>query len=160
MEISRRRVLTGLGAGVVGVAIAPLGATEAQAVGLGTVRIPRIALNKKVYSGTSNAVLNKGGFGHWKSSAKPGATGHSILFAHRTTAGGPMRKAHLIRIGDKILVNGVTYTVRAKEIIRKSEARRALTYGSSGRRLSLITCTKANGLPTSTAYRLIIRATA
>jgi LPXTG-site transpeptidase (sortase) family protein len=127
---------------------------------LGTVRIPRIDVNKPVYSGTSTKVLNKGGFGHWVSSARPGAYGHSILFAHRTSAGGPLRKAHLLKVGDVIIAGGVTYRVRAKEIVRSNARRQALNYGSSGRRLSLITCTKPNGLPTSTKYRLIIRATA
>jgi LPXTG-site transpeptidase (sortase) family protein len=162
MEISRRGLVKLAGVGTVGAALGQLfgGGRADAAATLGTVRIAKLKLNKPVYSGTTNRVLNRGGFGHWVGSAKPGKSGHAILFAHRTSAGGPLRNAHKLKIGDVIVAGGVTYRVRAKEIVKSNAKRKALSYGKSGRRLSLITCTKPNGLPTSTKYRLIIRATA
>ena len=163
MELSRRGVLKLFGVGVTTVAAGQLvanGSADAAAASMGNVKIARLKLNKPIYSGTTNKVLNRGGFGHWVGSAKPGKTGHTILFAHRTSAGGPLRNAHLLKVGDVVVVGGVSYRVRAKEIIKSNNRSRALNYGRTGRRLSLITCTKPNGLPTSTKYRLIIRATA
>jgi LPXTG-site transpeptidase (sortase) family protein len=161
MEFSRRGILKLFGIGAAGAVTGQLVAGRADAAAtLGTVKIARIGVNKPVYSGTTTKVLNKGGFGHWVSSAKPGKNGHSILFAHRTSAGGPLRNAHKLKVGDVIVAGGVTYRVRSKEIVKSNARRKALNYGSSGKRLSLITCTKPNGMPTSTKYRLIIRATA
>ena len=159
MEISRRTALKAFGAGTLAVAGSQLLAPAADAATLGTIKIPRINVNKAIHAGTTNAVLNRGGFGHWKGSAKPGASGHCILFAHRTSAGGPLRRANLLKVGDKIVAGGATYTVRLTQIVGKNEVGKALSYGSSGKRLSLITCTKLNGTPTSTKYRLIVRAT-
>lgn len=158
MEISRRTALKAFGAGTLAVAGSQLVAPAADAATLGTIKIAKIKVNKVIYVGTSNAVLNRGGFGHWRGSAKPGQIGHCVLFAHRTSAGGPLRRANLLRVGDKIVAGGVTYTVRLTQIIGKSEVGKALGYGSSGKRISLITCTKLNGQPTSTKYRLIVRA--
>jgi len=158
MQMSRRTVLKAFGAGALGVAGSQVLAPAADAATLGTIKIAKIRVNKAIYVGTSNAVLNRGGFGHWKGSAKPGQDGHCILFAHRTSAGGPLRRANLLRIGDKVVAGGVTYTVRLTQIIGKNEVGKALGYGSSGKRISLITCTKPNGQPTSTKYRLIVRA--
>ena len=100
MKISRRGVLKLFGVGATTVAAGQLvtgqTAEAAAAASMGTVKITRLKLNKPIYSGTSNKVLNRGGFGYWVGSAKPGKTGHSILFAHRTSAGGPLRNAHLL----------------------------------------------------------------
>ena len=160
VEISRRTFVKAGVVGVVGVTATQVMASGAEAVTLGKVQIPKIKVNKPVYSGTSKAVLNRGGFGHWLGSAKPGADGHCVLFAHRTSAGGPLRRANLLAVGDMIVANGVTYTVKGTQIVGRTEVRKSLNYGTSGRRLSLITCTKPNGTPTSTKFRLIIRATA
>ena len=123
-------------------------------------RSARLKLSKPVYSGTSNKVLEPRRLRSLGRLGEAGQDGHSILFAHRTSAGGPLRNAHKLKVGDTIVVNRVTYRVRAKEIIKSNNRSRALSYGKRGKRLSLITCTKPNGLPTSTKYRLIIRATA
>jgi len=163
MEISRRSAIKVAGATALGVAGAELlfgGSVAEAAPGLGSVAIPRIRLVRPVYSGTSQKVLNKGGFGHWIGSAKPGTNGHCVLFAHRTSAGGPLRKANLLKAGDVVTANGVKYTVRKLEIIGNRQVGRALNYAGGVKRLSLITCTKPNGTPTSTKWRLIVRASA
>lgn len=134
--------------------------TAPKPAGLGTVSIPKLGLTKPVYSGTSQKVLNKGGFGHWVGSAKPGAVGHCVLFAHRTSAGGPMRRANILKAGDIVNANGTKYTVRKIEIIGNRQVSRALNYAGGAKRISLITCTKPNGTPTSTKWRLIVRASA
>ena len=113
---------------------------------------------KPIYLGTSNQVLNRGGFGLWVGSAKPGAVGHTIMFAHRTAAGGPLRRANSLKPGDVIMAGGTKYNVRRLEIISARQVNRALTFSGGGKRLSLITCTRPDGTPTSTKWRLIVRA--
>jgi LPXTG-site transpeptidase (sortase) family protein len=159
--LSRRNLVLGAG---VSAAVVALGAAPARAAepSLGTIRIPAINVTKKLYSGTSKRVLARGGFGHWIYTAKPGALGHCTLFAHRTSAGGPMRKAHLLTPGDIIEIGTVTYTVTAKEVVHRSQAHLGLLHQGppSTRTLALVACSKANGLPTSLKYRIIIRAVA
>lgn len=161
MEISRRSAIQLAGAtalGAVATNVVLDGSTADAATGLGSVSIPKLKLVRPVYSGTSQKVLNKGGFGHWVGSAKPGATGHCILFAHRTSAGGPLRRANALKPGDVVLANGTKYTVKRLEIIGNRQVSRALSFSGGAKRISLITCTKPNGTPTSTKWRLIVRA--
>ena len=159
IEISRRRVVQMLGAGTLGVLAADmLDVASAEADGLGKMRIPKLHVAKTIYHGTSNQVLNRGGFGLWVGSAAPGHVGHSIVFGHRTSAGGPLRRLNALRPGDLVIAGGKTYTVRKSEIISGTDVTRALSYGAGGMRLSIITCTKHDGTPTSTRYRLVVRA--
>lgn len=73
-----------------------------------------------------------------------------------------MRKSHLLVPGDLIQIGSVTYTVTEKEIVHRSQASAGLAHRGIGgtRTLALIACSKANGLPTSLQYRIIIRAVA
>jgi hypothetical protein len=73
-----------------------------------------------------------------------------------------MRKGHLLEAGDTIVVNDVTYTVTGKEVIHRSMWGRGLGNGGvfSARSLTIVSCSKANGMPTSLKYRLVIRAAA
>jgi LPXTG-site transpeptidase (sortase) family protein len=128
---------------------------------IGTFRIPALKVKKKIYQGTHKRVLNKGGFCLWNGTAAPtSTTGHSAYFAHRTTAGGPAKRSHLLNIGDEILVNDVSYRVTSKAVVPRSQWGTGLTDVSGGRTLAIVTCSKANGLPTSLKHRLIIRAAA
>jgi len=164
---SRRGLLKALG-GTAAASVAVLrgGAAEASTkkkpkppTSIGVLSIPKIGVSKKIYSGTKPAILNRGGFCLWLGTAPPGSFGHSAYFAHRTSHGGPMRKAHLLVPGDTILVNDVTYTVTSTEIVPRTMWVKGLSYGSAvPRSLTIVACSKANGLPTSLKYRIIVRA--
>jgi sortase (surface protein transpeptidase) len=80
------------------------------------------------------------------------------MFAHRTAAGGPMRRANSLKPGDVVMAGGTKYKVRRLEIISSNQVKRALSFGGGPKRLSLITCTRPDGTPTSTKWRLIVRA--
>lgn len=187
MKISRRKAFQLAGATVVGAtAVQVTGASPADALPkrVGTVYIPklwgkkwvyrrdpvtkryvRVKVNntKGMYRGTSNASLNRG-IGVWPDSSAPGGDGHLILFGHRTSAGGPMNRAHYLRPGiDEIVVNDFTYVVERVHVVRARPAMNALTYpgdlpGASGPRLSIITCSRPDGKPTGTLHRLVVRA--
>jgi LPXTG-site transpeptidase (sortase) family protein len=162
-----RRTLLVRGATIVGAAAAVSAFSQAPSAGaaakqIGTIQIPRLALSKAVYSGTAPATLALGGFGHWLGTGMPGKVGHCMLFAHRTSAGGPLRRAQLVRRGDKITTGGVTYTVTDRVIVRIADIRTAIDWnpGKGKKGLSIVTCTRLDGTPTSLAYRMVIRAVA
>ncbi len=146
------------GAGTVGTAL--LGASGASAaVPAGTLSVPKLKLNKSIYAGIENDALDIGvGHGLW--SARPGTSGHCMLFGHRTSKGGPFRNLHKLRRGDAIVAGGTTYKVRKIEVISINFKQRIWTYDGTGKRISLVACSTASGMPTSLKYRICIRASA
>jgi len=197
MEISRRNVLKVFGATAVGtIAATTIGIGEASAASpkIGTIYIPklwgtkatrrkivgssparyetvRVPVIKSLYRGTSNSSLNRG-FGFWPDSAKPGMEGHTVVFGHRTSAGGPMRNAHKLKAestdplappADTIILNGYQYVVERVHVVLAKPASNALIYpqdlpGAKGGCLSIVSCSKPNGLPTGTRHRIVVRA--
>jgi len=69
------------------------------------VRIPRFGKDyvMPVQEGVSDDVLAEG-FGHFKSSVRPGRVGNYALAAHRVTHGEPLRDMPKLRPGDKVVV--------------------------------------------------------
>jgi len=128
-----------------------------------TVTLPK---TKGLYAGTEKTVLDRGGLCHWTGSAEPFAVGNCVLLGHRTSAGGPLRYSHRIKVGDPIVltVGGTALTYRVTEnpkVISASDVAAVFLWGDSSRPgLTLVSCTKLNKLPTSTKYRLLIRAKA
>ena len=126
-----------------------------------TVRLPR---TKALFEGTDVSILDKGGLCHWEGTAPLFAPGNCVLFGHRTHAGGPLRNAHRLRVGDRIVLTsgGTTqaYVVSVKPfVIHSGDVSSVVTWGdNSGSFLTLVACSKANRLPTSTKYRLLVRA--
>lgn len=171
IHVDRRSALKAFGGAVLlgsaaGVALDVEAAGAAPAPsGLASLVVPKIGMNRTVYEGTSVKVLKRGP-GHTEWSAKPGQLGHCIIFAHRTSYGGPFRKIDLLKEGDPITCGGVTYYVRKTEVIHRSQKGRIFAYpsslapNSSTRAISLIACSKSNGKPTSLAYRICVRASA
>ena len=139
---------------------------RARIAGTSRYRTNRVAVTKKLYEGTHKAVLNKGGLCHWFGTPKPFENGNCVLFGHRTTAGGPLRTAHRLRVGDPITLtsNGMTLTYTVAEppvVVGAKDFTSVVGWGTSTMPcLTLVTCTMRNKLPTSTRYRLLIRATA
>jgi LPXTG-site transpeptidase (sortase) family protein len=164
---SRREALKyGLGVVVGAAALTAFGESASAAKArrpapISSIQIPRLRLSKPVYEGTATPVLNLGGGAHWTGTVMPGTAGNSVIFGHRTSAGGPFRKINVLHNGDIIVVGGIAYTIVQSVIVGANQAGTVVgwdTGGSAG--ITLVACTKLNGLPTSTAYRYLVRALA
>ena len=152
-----------LAAGLMGtVGVAVVGAAPVMAAGprsIGTLTVPKLKLSRTIYEGIANDALDIGvGYGMW--SARPGQSGHCMVFGHRTTHGGPFRGLNKLAKGDKIMAGGVTYAVRKIEVFSAAQRERIWTYDGGGQRLSLVACSTATGAPTSLKYRICVRASA
>lgn len=127
------------------------------------VKVPR---TKGLYSGTTRPVLNRGGLCHWIGTPAPLENGNCVLFGHRTTAGGPLRYSHRLVEGDEITLNyggrSMTYyVVEPPLVIAANDFYAVGSWGDpSVPCITLVACTKLNKMPTSSKYRLLIRAKA
>ena len=88
---------------------------------------------------------------------------HVIIFGHRTSGGGPLRYSHKLVPGDTVDVLGYLYEVELVHVVLARPAANVLTYpadlpGAAAGRLSLIACSRPNGLPTGTRHRIVVRA--
>jgi len=153
-------VAAGVGAGMGALVLGASAASGASAaIPSGTLSVPKLKLSKSIYAGIENDALDIG-IGHGLWSAQPGTAGHCMLFGHRTSKGGPFRNLHKLKKGDAIVAGGTTYTVRKIEVISVNFKQRIWTYDGTGKRISLVACSTAKGLPTSLKYRICIRASA
>jgi len=141
MQVSRRSVLKMAGAAALGAVAAPAlaaGTAEATAPvipsmgtmyvaklwGLKTVKVKRLVsgrlrtvrvkvpATRNLFRGTGPSSINNG-LGLLGDSDPIGSTGHSWIFGHRTTHGGPLRNLHKLVAGDTIDVLGYRYIVLA-----------------------------------------------
>jgi LPXTG-site transpeptidase (sortase) family protein len=128
-----------------------------------TVKVPK---TKPIYEGTAKKILNTGGLCHWFGTPAPLENGNCVLFGHRTSAGGPLRNSHRMKVGDPITLTvagqTLTYYVAEKPlVIASNDFHSVAGWGNPNKPcLTLVACTKSNGMPTSTKYRLLIRAQA
>lgn len=127
------------------------------------VRVPK---TKPIYEGTAKKTLNTGGLCHWFGTPAPLENGNCVLFGHRTSAGGPLRNSHKLAIGDPITLTigeqTLTYLVVEKPfVIEANDFHSVAMWGRPDVPcLTLVACTKKNLQPTSSKYRLLIRAQA
>lgn len=184
---SRRRLLGAAGAAIAGgVMVGTASPAEATAA-IGTISMPRIwgshslrrrnPVNgrwiyykvprvKNLYEGTHKHILNRGSVSHWTGTAPPQSNGNCVLFGHRTAAGGPLRNQHKFRVGDPITITigetSLTYYVKeAPFVVSKNDFASVSIWGDGVKpALTIVSCSKRNKYPTSTAYRLIVRAEA
>jgi len=127
------------------------------------VRVPK---TKAIYEGTTKKILNTGGLCHWAGTPAALDNGNCVLFGHRTSAGGPLRNSHKLKVGDPITLTigerALTYYVVEKPlVIEANDFHSAAVWGRTDVPcLTLVACTKKNLQPTSSKYRLLIRAQA
>jgi len=125
------------------------------------LEIPRLGLSHWVVDGDAKQTVDSGQTWHWTGTGLVGQGGNSVLFGHRTEAGGPYRNQHLIQGGDELIVNTADqrrYTYRkVGEYITSKYANDILgaTRRIGGETVSLVSCSKTNRLPTSLEHRLI-----
>jgi len=126
----------------------------------------KVLRSKNTYEGTATKTLNYGGLCHWIGTARPLSNGNCVMFGHRTSYGGPLRYTHRMKVGDQIVLEidgqgSKTYRVaEPPKVITSRDFAEAINWGDRSRsNLTLVACTRSNGLPTSTKFRLLIRAT-
>lgn len=89
-------------------------------VEIGTIEIPKIALNHRVFRGISLRTIDHGP-SHWPGTASPGQTGNAVFAGHRVTHSHPFRKIDQLAPGDEVIFNveGVrsVYTVTGSEVV-------------------------------------------
>jgi hypothetical protein len=125
------------------------------------VQIPRLGLSQWVFDGDANRIVDSGHTWHWTGTGLVGQGSNSVLFGHRTEAGGPYRYQHNLRAGDELIVytsdqRRYTYRMVAEYITSKyADDILAATRRVGGETVSIVACTKTNRLPTSLEYRLI-----
>ncbi|HSM66350.1 MAG TPA: sortase [Ilumatobacteraceae bacterium] len=125
------------------------------------VTCPRFGLSQWVFDGNADRIVNSGHTWHWTGTGLAGQGGNIVLFGHRTEAGGPYRHQHRLRNGDLLYLHTsdarrYTYRMVAEYVTSKysndilSACRRV-----RGETVSLVSCSKPNGEPTSLQYRLV-----
>jgi hypothetical protein len=125
------------------------------------VSVPNMGLNGWVYAGAPDPIVNRGNSWHWSGTALAGGGASIVFFGHRTEAGGPYYHQHLLRGGNQMYVlttdgRRYTYEMQAEYLTGKNADEILWTASAlGGETVSLVSCTKLNRLPTSTAYRII-----
>lgn len=125
------------------------------------VQVPRLGLSRWVYDGDSRRTVDAGHIWHWEGTGLVGQGADSVLFGHRTAAGGPFRNQHLLGGGDLLHVltsdqRRYSYALAAVSVTRKfSDEILAASRRLGGESVSMVACTKPNRQPTSLEYRLV-----
>ena len=110
-------------------------------VQIGSLEIPKIGLNTKLYEGIWLTVLNVGP-GHWPGTAEPGGYGNTVIAGHRVTHSRPFRNIDDLANGDEIIVNASTgrhvYKVSGREIVYPEDI--WIVDQTPGYRITLFAC--------------------
>jgi LPXTG-site transpeptidase (sortase) family protein len=128
-----------------------LGATNAHAA---TINIPAIHVHQHV---TAN--VNQGP-AWWPGTHRPGQQGTVAVAGHRTTHTRPFHDLDKLKRGDRIYVRYAgrvhVYVMTGRQVISSRNQHIADDIGHE--RLILTACARADGTPTSLAYRIVIYA--
>lgn len=125
------------------------------------VQVPRFGLDHWVFDGDADRVVDSGNTWHWTGTGLTGQGGNIVLFGHRTEAGGPYRNQHYLRSGDLLHIftadgRRYDYQMVAWYVTSKySNDILATSRRIGGETVSLVSCSKTNGLPTSLEHRLV-----
>jgi len=141
---------------------------------LGTLSSPVLGRPIAVYEGVPTtkptlitaASLDVPGAAHVPQTAQPGALGVAVIAAHRTTWPRPFYRLDKLAVGDHLTYTdaggaATIFRVVETKVVLNDEAAFAevmtneVRYGSDSR-LTLYACSRANGRPTSTRYRLVV----
>ena len=87
---------------------------------IGTIEIPKIGLNHRIFHGISMRNIDNGP-SHWPGTALPGEAGNAVFAGHRVTHSHPFRNIDQLANGDQVhfTVQGVrtTYVVTSHEVV-------------------------------------------
>jgi sortase A len=124
---------------------------------VGTLVIPRIALQTTVLESTDTLILEEGP-GHWEETPLPGEGGRCVISAHRTTFGSLFLRLNELEPGDAIELRmpyGVVEYVVSDSVIVKPDRVDAVRQRGL-EELSLASCHP----PGSDEFRLVVNARA
>lgn len=89
-------------------------------VELGSIEIPKIGLNHRLFQGISLRTIDRGP-SHWPGTALPGEVGNAVFAGHRVTHSKPFRNIDQLVAGDEVIftVGGQrsTYVVTGSEVV-------------------------------------------
>ena len=132
-----------------------LPAIPASGEWIGTIRIPKIGLDKIFVEGTGRDDLKKGP-GHYPATPLPGQVGNAAIAGHRTTYGQPFFDLDQLEPGDQIITTSVvgeyTYEVREKLVVAPTDV--YVVDNTDDAQLTLTTCNPKF----SASERLVIKA--
>ena len=119
---------------------------------IGTLRIPSIDLNLPLLN-EAGVIELRYGAGMLSGTANPGEDGNLVILGHNMRAYGSIfNRLHEMKTGNEILVtllNKMTYTYIVDDIISPLDPEKLSEYiaihSGSGKQITLITCTNANG---------------
>lgn len=129
-----------------------------------TLKVPALNLESRVRDGDSVVVTDEGDTWHWTGTGDMGQSANVALFAHRTSAGGPLRNVHRLVAGDRVEIvtsDRRTFEYEVVERLLTSSDRDEILAASrslSTTSVSLIACSKENFLPTSLDHRIVVNA--
>ena len=92
----------------------------------GTIQIPKIGVDTKVYEGVTLGTLNAGP-GHWPGSASPGQVGNVVIAGHRVSHHADFLDIDQLAPGDQVILSNIggryTYVVTGTEIVAPDQIR-------------------------------------
>ena len=95
-------------------------------VEIGTIEIPKIGLNHRIFHGITMRNIDNGP-SHWPGTAYPGQVGNAVFAGHRVTKTRPFRNIDQMSPGDKVYftVDGVRteYEMTSSEVVPPSALR-------------------------------------
>lgn len=115
-----------------------------------------------VYEGVGDEIVNQGVAGHWPGTGFAGENSHMVLFAHRTTHGGPWRYINLIGAGQEISIetsDGRIFHYKYWSTrITSPNAAEIYNAGLDAPipSVSLVACGKKDGSTGGTVYRIVV----
>ncbi len=122
---------------------------------IGTIKIPKIGVDKIFVEGTGREDLKKGP-GHYPGTPLPGQVGNAAIAGHRTTYGQPFFNLDQLEAGDEIVTTSVvgnyTYAVTDKLIVHPEDT--FVVDNTPDAQLTLTTCNPKF----SARERLVIKA--
>ncbi len=92
----------------------------------GTIQIPKIGVDTKMYEGVTLGTLNSGP-GHWPGSADPGQVGNVVVAGHRVSHHADFLDIDQLLPGDQVILSNLggryTYVVTGTEIVTPDQVR-------------------------------------
>jgi sortase A len=123
---------------------------------IGTIKIPKIGLERPLLEGVSLTTLDRGP-GHWPGSALPGQLGNVVVAGHRTSHDHPFRYIDQLVPGDEVILSTLqgryVYVVTGSEVV--TPAQMGIIGQTAAYTATLFACTP----PGSTKYRLVVHLT-
>lgn len=124
-----------------------------QRIGIGSIEIPRIGVNKPMFEGVTLTTLDRGP-GHWPGTAMPGQPGNVVVGGHRVSHDRPFRNIDRLTPGDEVIfttdAGRFVYRVVGTEIVTPDAIR--IIDQTPSPTATLFACTP----PGSTSHRIVV----